>query len=59
MATGIKILGIAGSVRKASFNKSALREALKLLPEGSSMEIFDIEGLPNFNQDEEKIRPPG
>jgi chromate reductase len=58
MATGIKILGIAGSVRKASFNKSALREALKLLPEGSSMEIFDIEGLPNFNQDEEKNPPP-
>src|SRR5882724_9906046 len=57
MATGIKILGIAGSVRKASFNKSALREALKLLPEGASMEIFDIEGLPNFNQDEEKNPP--
>jgi chromate reductase len=57
MAAGIKILGIAGSVRKASFNKSALREALKLVPEGASMEIFDIEGLPNFNQDEEKNPP--
>jgi len=57
MAAGIKILGIAGSVRKASFNKSALREALKLVPEGASMEVFDIEGLPNFNQDEEKNPP--
>ena len=57
MASNIKILGIAGSVRKASFNKAALREAQKLLPEGASMEIFDIEGLPNFNQDDEKNPP--
>src|SRR5260221_11126406 len=57
MATGIKILRIGGSVRKASFNKSALREALKLVPEGVSMDIFDIDGLPNFNQDEEKNPP--
>lgn len=57
MAGNIKILGIAGSVRKASFNKSALREAQKLVPQGASMEIFDIDGLPNFNQDEEKNPP--
>ncbi len=57
MAASIRILGIAGSVRKASFNKSALREAQKLVPDGASMEIFDIEGLPNFNQDEEKNPP--
>ena len=57
MAKGIKILGIAGSVRKASFNKSALRAAQKLVPEGASIEIFDIDGLPGFNQDEEKNPP--
>ena len=57
MAKSIKILGIAGSVRKASFNKSALRAAQKLVPEGASLEIFDIEGLPGFNQDEEKNPP--
>jgi chromate reductase, NAD(P)H dehydrogenase (quinone) len=57
MAASIRILGIAGSVRKASFNKAALREAQKLLPEGASMEIFEIDGLPNFNQDEEKNPP--
>ena len=57
MAKGIKILGIAGSVRKASFNKSALRAAQKLVPEGTSIEIFDIDGLPGFNQDEEKNPP--
>ena len=57
MAEDIKILGIAGSLRKASFNKSALREAQKLVPQGASMEIFEIDGLPNFNQDEEKNPP--
>jgi chromate reductase, NAD(P)H dehydrogenase (quinone) len=57
MAGSIKILGIAGSVRKASFNKSALRAAQKLVPEGASIEIFDIDGLPGFNQDEEKNPP--
>ena len=57
MAKGIKILGIAGSVRKASFNKSALRAAQKLVPEGTSIEVFDIDGLPGFNQDEEKNPP--
>jgi chromate reductase len=57
MADSIKILGIAGSVRKASFNKSALRAAQKLVPEGASLEIFDIDGLPGFNQDDEKNPP--
>ena len=52
MADSIKILGIAGSVRKASFNKSALRTAQKLVPDGASIEIFDIDGLPGFNQDD-------
>ena len=57
MAGSIKILGIAGSVRKASFNKSALRAAQKLVPDGASIEIFDIGGLPGFNQDDEKNPP--
>src|SRR6185503_11030613 len=57
MAGSIKILGIAGSLRKASFNKSALRAAQQLVPEGASLDIFDIDGLPGFNQDDER-RPP-
>ena len=34
-----------------------LRAAQKLVPEGASIEIFDIDGLPGFNQDEEKNPP--
>jgi len=57
MAGNIKILGIAGSLRKASFNKAALRESQKLVPAGASLDILEIDGLPGFNQDDEKNPP--
>jgi len=57
MHTPITILGIAGSLRKASFNRAALRAAQHLAPAGATVEIFDLEGIPPFNQDEE-ARPP-
>ena len=53
----INILGFAGSLRKDSYNRSLLRAALELLPEGASLEIFDLEGIPPFNQDLEN-QPP-
>src|SRR5208282_4425651 len=51
MGKVIKILGFAGSLRKESYNKSLLRAALELVPEGVELEIFDLEGIPPFNQD--------
>jgi chromate reductase len=57
MADQIKILGIAGSLRKQSYNKGALRAAQQLCPEGASIEVFDLEGIPGFNQDEERNPP--
>jgi chromate reductase len=53
----ISILGFAGSLRKGSFNKALLRAALELVPEDAKLEIFDLEGIPPFNQDFES-RPP-
>jgi chromate reductase len=53
----ISILGIPGSLRKASFNRHALVAAQALLPGGATLEIFDLEGIPPFNQDHEK-QPP-
>jgi chromate reductase, NAD(P)H dehydrogenase (quinone) len=47
----VKILGIAGSLRKRSYNKSILRESLALLPQNTELQIFDIERIPPFNQD--------
>jgi chromate reductase len=58
MADDITILGIAGSLRKDSFNKGALRAAQTLCPDGARLEIYDIAGLPLFNQDEEKNPTP-
>jgi chromate reductase, NAD(P)H dehydrogenase (quinone) len=53
----IKILGIAGSLRKGSFNAAALRAAQALVPDGATLEAGDISGLPGFNQDDEKNAP--
>lgn len=53
----ITILGFAGSLRKGSFNKALLRAALELAPAEAKVEIFDLEGIPLFNQDLES-QPP-
>jgi chromate reductase len=46
-----KILGFAGSLRKDSYNKALLRAAVELVPQDVELEIFDLEGIPPFNQD--------
>ena len=53
------ILGIAGSLRQGSFNRMALHAARTLLPEGTSMTVFELEGIPLFNQDLEQNPAPG
>ena len=50
----IKILGFAGSLRKESFNRALLRNAARFIPDNSSLEIFELDGIPPFNQDTEK-----
>ncbi|HXT85758.1 MAG TPA: NAD(P)H-dependent oxidoreductase [Verrucomicrobiae bacterium] len=57
MEKELTILGIAGSLRKASYNRGALRAAQQLAPKGVKVEIFDLDGIPPFNQDEEKNPP--
>jgi chromate reductase len=54
MAESTSILGICGSLRKASWNLGALKAAQQLCPPGARLEICTLEGLPHFNQDEEK-----
>jgi chromate reductase, NAD(P)H dehydrogenase (quinone) len=48
---------MAGSLRKGSFNKMLLRAAQDLTPAGAKMEIFELDGIPLFNQDLE-LTPP-
>ena len=47
----LKVLGICGSLRKASLNMAALRACGELLPAGMALDIASIDGLPLFNQD--------
>jgi len=57
MSKQFRILGIAGSLRRESYNRAALRAATQLVPEGASIEIFELDGIPGFNQDEEQNPP--
>lgn len=53
----IKVLGIAGSLRKESFNRRLLEAAKALAPAEAEIEIFDLKDIPPFNQDFE-ANPP-
>ena len=57
MANPLTILGIAGSLRKASYNRAALRVAQQLAPKDAKIEIFELDGIPPFNQDEDQHPP--
>lgn len=57
MSKPIRILGIAGSLRRESYNRAALRAATQLVPEGTIIDVFELDGFPGFNQDEEQHPP--
>jgi chromate reductase, NAD(P)H dehydrogenase (quinone) len=46
----IRVLGIAGSLRRNSFNRAALHAAATLAPEDSVLEHFELDGIPVFNR---------
>lgn len=54
----VTILGIAGSLRRASYNRALLRVARSLAPNDATLEIFEIDDIPGFNQDLERDPPP-
>jgi len=49
----VKILGISGSLRKASYNTALLRAAVGLMPEGATLEAASIHGVPLYDGDVE------
>jgi chromate reductase, NAD(P)H dehydrogenase (quinone) len=53
----LNLLGVAGSLRRASYNHALLRAAQQLVPANTVLEIFDIAGIPLFNQDDENTLP--
>ena len=57
MSKPIRILGIAGSLRRQSYNRAALRAAVQLAPEGAKIDIFELDGIPGFSEDHERNPP--
>lgn len=53
----MRVLGITGSLRDASFNTALLNAAVDLLPPDMVLEIVDLADLPMFDVDTEKPLP--
>ena len=51
MAGELKVLGVCGSLRKASFNMAALRACKELAPAGLSINFAQLGDIPMYNQD--------
>ena len=48
----IRVLGISGSLRRASFNTAALRAAAELVPAGMEVETYDgLAAIPPYDDD--------
>lgn len=57
--SSIHVLGVPGSLREGSYNKGLLRAAKEEAPDGMSIEMFELDDLPFFNQDvEDQGDPP-
>jgi chromate reductase len=54
----MRIVAIAGSLRKGSYNRSLLFNLGELLPEGLAIEIQPIADVPLFNEDDEAQGTP-
>jgi chromate reductase len=47
----VKVLGIAGSLRRKSYNKELLAAAGRQMPDGMTLEVFDLAPIPLYNED--------
>ncbi len=54
----IHVLGIAGSLRKGSYNKLLVRAAQEHAPDGMRVTEFDLAGVPFFDADVEERGDP-
>src|SRR5712691_36275 len=47
----MRVLGIAGSLRRGSYNRALLEAARSLAPAGMEIDIFDIRTIPLYDGD--------
>ena len=50
----ISVLGISGSLRAASYNTKVLRSAGELAPDGMTIDVATLHGIPFYNADVER-----
>lgn len=58
MTQALNVVGIAGSLREASYSRIVLETIVDLLPAGSRFDPIDIGTLPHYNEDLEKTALP-
>ena len=51
MNATVHVVGFAGSLRRGSYNKAALRAAAEMLPAGLTLETADLAPIPLYNGD--------
>ncbi|HET9984912.1 MAG TPA: NADPH-dependent FMN reductase [Longimicrobiales bacterium] len=55
----LRVLGIAGSLRKGSYNRALLRTAVELAPDGMTIEVYDrLREIPPYDQDQDAAGQP-
>ena len=54
----VRVLGLAGSLRKASLNRALLRAAVELAPPGMRLATFDLAVVPLYDGDVEAAGDP-
>jgi chromate reductase, NAD(P)H dehydrogenase (quinone) len=57
MEKKVRVLGFAGSLRRGSYNRMLLRNAVELAPDNIELEVFELDGIPPFNQGFENDMP--
>ena len=54
----LTVLAFAGSLRRASYNRSLVRAAREVAPPGMTISIFEIDQVPLYNEDVEAAGEP-
>jgi len=58
MTTKPRLLGLSGSLRQASYNTAILVAVAEAVSETASLEVFPLNDIPPYNQDDDTATPP-